>query len=373
MTNMMAAAARSTGVAAAKKQRKPYTITRPREKWAAAEHHRFLEALVLFDRDWKRIEAFAAAEHHRFLEGLVLFGRDWKRVESFVATKTATQIRSHAQKHFLRAQNLGLAVAASPRPRRAAVLVGQPPPGAVSGALGAWFPGDAVATGDEMIQLPLSLDHPHIALVYRFVGDIFGSDTPRAVEAQLQRLVGADPVIVDTILHVLGNLEDNMSFYNQPREKWAAAEHHRFLEGLVLFGRDWKRIEAFVATKTATQIRSHAQKHFLRAQKLGLAVPLPSRAGVVRHAQAQPPISCPPSWSVDDDAGLLPMVETIQLPLSPDEPDFASVYRFIGDVFCSDAPRTVEAQLQRLVGADPVIVETILRVLGNLEANMFCD
>ncbi|KAJ1293860.1 hypothetical protein BS78_01G101700 [Paspalum vaginatum] len=157
----------------------------------------------------------------------------------------------------------------------------------------------------------------------------------------------------------------------RPREKWAAAEHHRFLEALVLFGRDWKRIESFVATKTATQIRSHAQKHFLRAQKLGLAVPLPSRAGAVRQAQA--PVSCPPGWFVDDDAVLLPEVETIQLPLSPDDPDFAPVYRFIGDVFCTDASRTVEAQLQRLVGADPVIVETILRVLGNLEANMFCD
>ncbi|KAJ1293859.1 hypothetical protein BS78_01G101600 [Paspalum vaginatum] len=188
MTNtpMMAAAAKSTGMAA-KKPRKPYTITRPWEKWAAAEHHRFLEALLLF-------------------------GRDWKRIEAFVATKTATQIRSHAQKHFLRAQKLGLAP--PPRPRRAAVVLGQQQPPLVSGPA-AWFSGDAVPAGDEMVPLALSLDHPHIALVYRFVGDIFGSDAPWPVEAQLQRLVGADPVIVDTILRVLGNLEANMTIYNQ--------------------------------------------------------------------------------------------------------------------------------------------------------------
>ena len=156
-----------------------------------------------------------------------------------------------------------------------------------------------------------------------------------------------------------------------PRQKWTADEHDRFLHALVLHGRDWKRIEAFVATKTATQIRSHAQKHFLRAQKMGLAVPPahPRRVGAVR--QAQPPISWLPSFA-DDDA-VMSEDETIsirQLPLSPDHPDFALVYRFVGDVFGSDAPRPVEAQLQRLLGADPVIVETILCVLGNLEASL---
>ncbi|CAD6206432.1 unnamed protein product [Miscanthus lutarioriparius] len=155
-----------------------------------------------------------------------------------------------------------------------------------------------------------------------------------------------------------------------PRQKWTADEHDRFLHALVLYGRDWKRIEAFVATKTTTQIRSHAQKHFLRAQKMGLAVPPvhPRRAGAVR--QAQPPISWLPSFADDDDA-IMSEDETIgQLPLSPDHPDFALVYRFVGDVFGSDAPRPVEAQLQRLLGADPAIVDTILRVLGNLEANL---
>ncbi|XP_066386246.1 protein REVEILLE 6-like [Miscanthus floridulus] len=152
-----------------------------------------------------------------------------------------------------------------------------------------------------------------------------------------------------------------------PRQKWTADEHDRFLHALVLHGRDWKRIEAFVATKTATQIRSHAQKHFLRAQKMGLAVPPvhPRRSGAVVR-QAQPHTS----WFTDDDA-VVSKDETVrQVLLSPDHPDFALVYRFVGDVFGSDAPRPVEAQLERLLGADPVIVETILRVLENLEDNL---
>ncbi|KAF8675342.1 hypothetical protein HU200_047703 [Digitaria exilis] len=90
----MAAAARSTGMVG-KKPRKAYTITRPRERWTADEHDRFLHALVLF-------------------------GRDWKRIEAFVVSKTSTQIRSHAQKHFIKAQKLGLPTPA-PHPRPATV------------------------------------------------------------------------------------------------------------------------------------------------------------------------------------------------------------------------------------------------------------
>ncbi|KAJ6752638.1 PROTEIN REVEILLE 6 [Salix koriyanagi] len=78
------------------KVRKPYTITKSRESWTDPEHDKFLEALQLFDRDWKKIEAF-------------------------IGSKTVIQIRSHAQKYFLKVQKSGTSEhLPPPRPKRKA-------------------------------------------------------------------------------------------------------------------------------------------------------------------------------------------------------------------------------------------------------------
>jgi SHAQKYF class myb-like DNA-binding protein len=44
--------------------------------------------------------------------------------------------------------------------------------------------------------------------------------------------------------------------------RWTKKEHEAFLEGLNIYGREWKKVALRISTRTSAQIRSHAQKYF---------------------------------------------------------------------------------------------------------------
>lgn len=48
----------------------------------------------------------------------------------------------------------------------------------------------------------------------------------------------------------------------QTAGRWTPEEHQDFLEGLKIFGREWKKVAERIPTRTSAQIRSHAQKYF---------------------------------------------------------------------------------------------------------------
>jgi SHAQKYF class myb-like DNA-binding protein len=53
--------------------------------------------------------------------------------------------------------------------------------------------------------------------------------------------------------------------------KWTEEEHQKFLEAIELYGNIWKKVEAYIGTRTPAQIRSHAQKHFRRLRTQAVA------------------------------------------------------------------------------------------------------
>ncbi|XP_008676883.1 protein REVEILLE 6 isoform X2 [Zea mays] len=230
--------AAGSGEEASKKVRKPYTITKSRESWTEQEHDKFLEALQLFDRDWKKIEAF-------------------------VGSKTVIQIRSHAQKYFLKVQKNGTSEhvppprpkrkAAHPYPQKASknepnyglktdsssihrnsgmnVSVSSWPhrsiPQAVAssmvkdlgaGTLGpnnfcssstegpprTWQPGE---TNGPINQIPSLRLMPDFAGVYSFLGSVFDPST----SDHLQKLKEMNPIDVETALLLMRNLSINLT------------------------------------------------------------------------------------------------------------------------------------------------------------------
>ncbi|KAJ1257541.1 hypothetical protein BS78_10G003800 [Paspalum vaginatum] len=214
------------------------------------------------------------------------------------------------------------------------------------------------------------------------------------------------------------------------RESWTDPEHDKFLEALQLFDRDWKKIEAYVGSKTVIQIRSHAQKYFLKVQKNGTGEHLPpprpkrkaahpyphkaskkaSRVVLPQQASHIMEQGCSvsmdtataatdssangafPSWendpaqhfsprhaqdatnnyssSIGSQSGTWQTSEAtgqdIMLPTLHAMPDFARVYNFLGSIFDPEA----NGHLQELKEMDPVDAETVLLLMKNLSTNL---
>jgi len=51
---------------------------------------------------------------------------------------------------------------------------------------------------------------------------------------------------------------------NSRNGRWTKEEHKKFVEALSKFGKNWKKVEEYVGTRSGTQVRSHAQKYFLK-------------------------------------------------------------------------------------------------------------
>ena len=82
---------------------------------------------------------WTAEEHDEFLKCLDIYGREWKKVAERITTRTAAQIRSHAQKYFKKIEAAGEGAPKAAKPAAAPLVEGAPqiPAETLAGALGA--------------------------------------------------------------------------------------------------------------------------------------------------------------------------------------------------------------------------------------------
>mmetsp|Transcript_62936 Transcript_62936/g.73240 ORF Transcript_62936/g.73240 Transcript_62936/m.73240 type:complete len:273 (-) Transcript_62936:326-1144(-) len=49
--------------------------------------------------------------------------------------------------------------------------------------------------------------------------------------------------------------------------RWTKEEHQRFVDAIKIHGKNWKKVEEYVGSRNGAQVRSHAQKYFLKLEK----------------------------------------------------------------------------------------------------------
>lgn len=69
--------------------------------------------------------------------------------------------------------------------------------------------------------------------------------------------------------------------------RWSKEEHEKFLEAYRLYGKEWKKVQTYIGTRSTTQVRSHAQKYLAKLGKTQVIPPCDSLC--YSELKTQPP------------------------------------------------------------------------------------
>merc|ERR1712079_3848 len=183
-----------------KKIRKPYTITKQRESWTEVEHEKFLQALKLFERDWKKIE-------------------------KHIGTKTVIQIRSHAQKFFLKVQKSGTGEhVPPPRPKKKSKEPYPHKEGSVHAASKKNASSQAKQGTDTKFTKSGDKSQNKVGdfvSIYKYLSSIFDPSKEMDVETQLQKILDMPRIDQEVCIYLMYNLSQNL----QSNQMWQQQQH----------------------------------------------------------------------------------------------------------------------------------------------------
>ena len=69
---------------------------------------------------------------------------------------------------------------------------------------------------------------------------------------------------------VTGSHYDSCDDDNFNTGRWQPDEHIRFIEAILRYGNEWKKVQQHVGSRSSTQARSHAQKFFVKIKRKNL-------------------------------------------------------------------------------------------------------